>query len=288
MTTTAPHNEQQSFGSFSPLPTAEIQRLLQQDSQLSTLLDDSRLLTLNLSQIRHVLDIGCGIGGWAYHMATHHPSMQILAIDKNPHLIAQAQAFHSAGNLTYIVQDMHNLAAAPFITPGTFDLIHMRFLAGDVTFQQFAPLLQSLTHLCRTGGLLIWTEAELAATSSHACDLLQFSILHALQLAGRSFSPGYTLALGLLNCMSDWLYEAHFDIVRDKDYLLDVSAHTQLHNIFVRQVCTLALQIQPFLLETGATTPATFEKLLTTIQQELHAHTFCGICPVHTLVGMKR
>jgi ubiquinone/menaquinone biosynthesis C-methylase UbiE len=287
MTTTAPHNWQQPFESNSSLSSAEIQRLLQQDRQLSSLLDDARLLALNFSQIRRVLDVGCGVGGWAYRMATNYPSMHILGIDKNPYLIAQAQAFHRAGNLTYIVQDMHHLEAAPF-TPGAFDLVHMRFLVGDVSFQQFAPLLQSLAHLCQIGGLLIWSEAELVATNSPACDLLQSMILRALQVAGRSFSSGYTLTLGIVNAMSKWLYEAHFDIVRDKDYLLDVSAQTQQHSRFVSLACALALQIQPFLLETGVTTPATFENLLTTLRQELQAPTFCGICPIHTLVGIKR
>jgi SAM-dependent methyltransferase len=287
MTTTAPHHRQQPLDSGSSPSFAEIQRLLLQDRQLSMLLDSSRLLAISLSQVHHVLDVGCGIGGWAYHMAIHHPSMHILGIDKNSHLIAQAQAFHRIEHITYKVQDMHRLETAPFI-PGTFDLVHIRFLAGDVTFQQFAPLLQSLARLCRVGGLLIWTEAELAATNSQACDLLQSMILRSLQVAKRSFSPGYTLALGIASWMDNWLYDAGFDIVRDKDYLLDISAHTPQHSIFVSQACALALQIQPFLLETGVTTSTTFENLFITLRKELHAHTFCGTCPIHTLVGMKR
>ncbi len=169
--------------------------------------------------------------------------------------------------------------------PGSFDLIHMRFLVGDVTVQAFPSLLRSLAHLCRPGGFFVWTEAEFPLTTSPACQHLFSLVLHALQAAGRAFAPGYSL--GITSCMGRWLRDAGYRIAQDQAYAIEVSAGTKGHEMFARQAYVFGNQVQPFLLETKATTATEFEEVFTQMQKEIRDESFCGLCFLRTVVGVK-
>ncbi len=156
-----PPDEVQKHLANSSLPfltenEAEVARLMLQHRRLTELMGNALPPTLNLSRVRRVLDVGCGVGAWVYEMAWRHPDMQLVGIDKSAFFIDQAlrHIFGGIPKITYLVQDMHHLEGEMF-APGSFDLIHMRFLVGDVTVQAFPSLLRSLAHLCRPGGFFV-------------------------------------------------------------------------------------------------------------------------------------
>jgi ubiquinone/menaquinone biosynthesis C-methylase UbiE len=286
-----PPDEDQKHLANSSLPfltenEAEVARLMLQHRRLTELMGNALPPTLNLSRVRRVLDVGCGVGAWVYEMAWRHPDMQLVGIDKSAYFIDQAlrHIFGGIPKITYLVQDMHHLEGEMF-APGSFDLIHMRFLVGDVTVQAFPSLLRSLAHLCRPGGFFVWTEAEFPLTTSPACQHLFSLVLHALQAAGRAFAPGYSL--GITSCMGRWLRDAGYRIAQDQAYAIEVSAGTKGHEMFARQAYVFGNQVQPFLLETKATTATEFEEVFTQMQKEIRDESFCGLCFLRTVVGVK-
>src|SRR2546423_2674664 len=243
-----PPDEDQKHLANSSLPfltenEAEVARLMLQHRRLTELMGNALPPTLNLSRVRRVLDVGCGVGAWVYEMAWRHPDMQLVGIDKSAYFIDQAlrHIFGGIPKITYLVQDMHHLEGEMF-APGSFDLIHMRFLVGDVTVQAFPSLLRSLAHLCRPGGFFVWTEAEFPLTTSPACQHLFSLVLHALQAAGRAFAPGYSL--GITSCMGRWLRDAGYRIAQDQAYAIEVSAGTKGHEIFAPWAEMMALTME--------------------------------------------
>lgn len=265
---------------------AEVARLMLQHRRLTELMGDVLPSGLDLSRVRQVIDVGCGVGAWAYEMAWRHPDMRVVGIDKSSYFIDQARryVFGHISNISYMVQDMHHLRGEMF-APGSFDLIHMRFLLGDVTVQAFPSLIHSLAHLCRPGGFFVWTEAELPITTSPACQRLSILVLQALQATGRAFVPGYSL--GITPRMGRWLRDAGFRIAQDRAYALEVSVGTTGHEVFALQAFVSGNQVLPFLLQAKVTTAEEFEAVFAEAQKEIRDESFCGMCFLRTLVGVR-
>jgi len=282
-------DEKHQTNSFLPFLTeneAEVARLMLQHRRLTELMGNALPPRLDLSRVRRILDVGCGVGAWVYEMAWRHPDMRLVGIDKSAFFIEQAlrHIFGGLPNITYLVQDMHHLEGEMF-APGSFDLIHMCFLVGDVTVQAFRPLLRSLAELCRPGGFFTWTEAEFPLTTSPACQHLSSLVAHALQAAGRAFTPGH--ALGITPHMGHWLRDAGYRITQDQAYAIEVSAGSKGHEMFARQAYVFGYQVRPFLLETKARTATEFEKVFAQMQKEIWDESFCGLCFLRTVVGVR-
>lgn len=273
--------------SFLPENEGEVARLLLQQRRLCTLMGGPIPPSLDLSKTHEVLDLACGPGAWVQAMAEQYPTMHVVGIDSSKYFIQRARTLfaHTQQNMCYIEHDLFTLDA---FAPELFDLIHVSFLAGKISFQQFPALIQSVVRLCKPGGMIIWTEAELPITTSGACDEIESMLLSALLTTGRAFSPGFSLRLGINSWMNSWLYDAGCRLTQNKDYHIDVSYGTEAHAPFIRQAWVFGHQIRRFLLDTHTTDATHFEETFTQAQQDMHAKTFHGICPLHTLIGTKR
>lgn len=187
-------------------------------------------------------------------------------------------------NVTIFVQDFHHLDET-VLTFSSFGLIHLHFLAGEITLQQFPPLLLSLTRICLSGGLLVWTEAELPITTSLACQHLCALILQALQASGHALSQGNSL--GLTAQMSGLLGEADYRCTQSKAYAIDISARSKGNAAFMTQLNISRSQIRAFLLDSGLTTITEFEDLYVEMLREIQEEQFCGLLYVRTVVASR-
>jgi SAM-dependent methyltransferase len=267
---------------------SEVTRWLLQQRFLSRLMGGPLPPIQSLSCVHRALDVGCGVGAWAQEVARNYPSVQVVGLDRSAYCIERARAFAATlPNLTFLERDMYHLEGEPF-APGRFDLIHLRFLSGEVPCERFAELIASLGQLCRCGGLFVSCEAELPLTSSPACDFLASLLLCALVQAGRAFSPGFALRLGAVSWIRCWLHEAGFPVIHEHEFAVPISYGTQAHAFFAQQVRVFLLQVRPFLLQSGVIQEREREELARQAQQEVQSRQFEGIWPLHLLIGMKR
>jgi SAM-dependent methyltransferase len=290
MTSYTPHNgeQQHSFNRIRPFAQEnenEAARLLLLHRQLSELMGGVLPYAPDLPWRGRVLDVGCGVGGWVYEMAWRYPSLLITGVDPNTYFVEKAQALVSGlDNVKVFAQNIHHLDEEVF-PAGSFDLVHLRFLAREFTPPEFPALIQSLLRICRPGGSLVWTEAELPITTSLACQRLCTWVQNGLQAAGRAFCPGN--ALGVTAHTGCWLRDAGCRIKQDTAHALDISAGSKGHEAFLRQLLVFAQQVRPFLLEVGVATEAELEEVFLTMQQETQEERFCGILFLRTLVGIS-
>ncbi|MEO6890016.1 MAG: class I SAM-dependent methyltransferase [Ktedonobacteraceae bacterium] len=260
------------------------------ERRVSELLGGALPGELDLSRVRRVLDVGCGVGGWVYEMAWRHPDVQLIGIDKRAYFIEQALGYVWGGisNVIYLVQDALHLEGAPF-EPESFDLVHMRLLGGEIVAQDYPPLLRALAVLCRPGGLIAWTEMEFPLTSSPACQHLWDLLQQGLRKAGRAFAPGS--ALGITAHMNRWLEAAGCHLILDKAHLIDISSGasgpTDAHQTFQQRALTFVQQVRPFLLELGLLSEPSFKRIVKQMQQEIQEETFSGVCYLRSVVGEK-
>jgi len=232
-----------------------------------------------------VLDIGWGMGESVYETALQYPLAHIIGIDTDELTVKQAQSLVSGlSNVKVFVHDIHHFEENALST-ATFSLIHLHFLVGEITLQEFPLLLQSLAQICNPGGLLIWTEAELPITTSLACQHLCSLILQGLQIRGHVLSQGNSL--GLTAQMGSMLSDAGYKCTQSRAYAIDISARSKGNDAFVTQLNISRPQIRTFLMEVGITTATKFEDLYLEMQQEIQEEQFCGLLYLRTVVAMK-
>ncbi len=244
---------------------------------------------VRLGRVKSVLDVGCGVGVWTQAMALRYPSIRFTGIDINTIALTVAQLRLPQGtqNVRYLAQDMYTLDVRPFGREA-FDLVHLRWLAGDVPAEQFGRLIHTLVQQCRVEGKIVWTEAELPITSSSACDFVSAMILAALEATGHTFSPGVSLSLGLARCMTCWLYDARCTLIRDEDDMIPIDTGTEVHAVFVQEIELLARRVQPFVLATGIVTEEFYNEQLTRLGQEIRERSFQGVCRLRTITATRK
>ena len=234
---------------------------------------------------RHILDIGWGMGESVHELAIKYPSEHITGIDKDASTVEQAQSLvRGMDNVTIFVQDFHHLDET-VLTPASFGLIHLHFLAVEISLQHFPPLLLSLARVSHPGGLLVWTEAELPITTSLSCQHLCALILQALQVSGHALSQGNSL--GLTAQMCGLLGEVGYKCTQSKAYAIDISARSKGNDAFITQLSISRSQIRAFLLESRLTTITEFEDLYVEMLQEIQEEQFCGLLYVRTVVASR-
>lgn len=254
-------------------------------SQLSELMGGMLPSLIVPGQGSRVLDIGWGLGESVYELALKYPTLHITGIDKDESVVEQAQTLvRGLNNVVVFAHDMHHLENH-VLSPAPFNLLHLHFLAGVITLQQFPPFLQSLTRICHPGGLLVWTEAELPITTSLACQHLCSLVLRGLQARGHVFSQGNSL--GLTARMGSMLSGAGYKCTQSKAYAIDISARSNGNHAFVTLLSTARQQIRTFLLEVEITTVTEFEDLYLEMQQEIQEEQFCGLLYLRTVVAMR-
>lgn len=235
----------------------------------------------NLSAVKRVLDVPCGSGGWAIDVARTYPHLQVVGIDSNPLSIQYAQALAWERGLTNISFAVGDLPHLP-LPQQPFDLINVagaprRFLALD-----YPLLLSEVFARCGSGGSMRWTDLLVLPTARTALATL----MAFYEQYSQEGSPAYIT--GSIHRMAWWLRSTGFEELQFFPCALEVSAGTPWHLCFLRQVRVLAQHVKGMLLQRGLLTEQEYEGLLTRLQQELRAPTFCGLCLFFTVRATKR
>ncbi len=159
--------------------------------EIGELLPVQLLEACYLSRARSILEIGCGGGEWLRTLARQYPDLQCIGIDQDEPLVKAANALaHRDGlsQVAFLAVDLNDMTATLF--PETsFDLVHLSFLGRYILTADYPALAQMSAALCRPGGVVCWTEAELPVTTSAAFERLTSLVCEALQRAGQSFIP---------------------------------------------------------------------------------------------------
>ena len=286
--------------------------------EMGELLPAKLLAQCDLPRARSILEIGCGTGEWLRAMAREYPDLQCLGIDEDDLQVKVANALAYRDGLAPVACLAHNINDLPptLFPQGSFDLVHLSFLGRYILTVDYAALAQMCAALCRPGGMLCWTEAELPITNSAAFERLTSLVCEALQRAGQSFiaqrmwewtelaatrsgkaeierSSYQRRALGITPMMGRWLRAAGCGAQRERPlsslwgidecmidetaYAIEVSAGQPAYEGFVGQASRFAQEVKPFLLRTEVIEEGEYGTLCDQIERELTRPDFCGL-----------
>lgn len=286
--------------------------------EMGDLLPAQLLEECDLSRARSILEIGCGGGEWLRALARQYPDLQCIGIDQDESLVKAANALAYRDGLphsAFLAVGMSDITPALF--PETsFDLVHLSFLGRYILTADYPALARACAALCRAGGTVCWTEAELPTTTSAAFERVTALVCEALQRAGQSFIPESTWEwaklfasrsgqagvdrssyqrrhLGITPMLGHWLRDAGCGAQREKPlysiwgidervvheavYAIEVSAGQPAHEGFVAQARRFARRVKPFLLRTGVIEDQEHAALCDQLDSELSNQEFCGL-----------
>jgi ubiquinone/menaquinone biosynthesis C-methylase UbiE len=285
--------------------------------EMRELLPAPLLEECDLSGARSVLEIGSGGGEWVRAVARRYPNLRCIGIEQNESLVKVANALAYRDELphaAFLAMDLSDIT--PTLFPETsFDLVHLSFLGRYILAADYPKLAQMCAALCRPGGMVCWTEAELPVTTSAAFEQLTELICEALWRAGQSFmsesmweladlmmahagkpdadrSSTQRCQLGITPMLGRWLREAGCGALQEKSvlsswgidervihqtaYTIDVSAGQPAYEGFLGQVRRFARQVRPFLLQHKVIKEQEYVALCDRLQEELASCEFCG------------
>jgi ubiquinone/menaquinone biosynthesis C-methylase UbiE len=286
--------------------------------EMGELLPAPLLKACDLSGARSVLQVGSGGGEWLRTLARRYPDLRCIGIEQDESLVKVANAFSYRDGLphaAFLNVELNDMTSTLF--PDTsFDLVHLSFLGRYILTADYPALAQASAALCRPGGIVCWTEAELPTTMSAAFEQLTSLVCEALQRTGQSFIPesmwewaelvasrsgqagvdrsSYQRRhLGITPMLGRWLREAGCGTKRERPifsiwgiderviheavYAIEVSAGQPAHEGFVAQAKRFARQVKPFLLRTGVIEDQDHAALCDRLDSELSSQEFCGL-----------
>ena len=202
----------------------EMIRLMIQDQLVTAGMGGPLAEQLDPAALRHILDIGCGPGGWLLETAARYPYMSLVGIDISWRMIEYATAQAKAQNLTdrveFRVMDATKLLDFP---DASFDLVNMRFGSSFLLAEMWPALLYELLRVVRPGGIVRLVDSEVVKSNSPAYTQLVAMSLCALGKAGYLFAQEST---GLTRALPRLLTECGVLNVQAKAYTLEYLAGT--------------------------------------------------------------
>ena len=238
----------------------------------------------DFSSIEDILDIACGPGGWALDVAFEHQDINVVGIDISQIMIdyAKAQArVQRLDNASFWVMDVLKPLDFP---DNSFDLMNSRFIFAFMPPTAWPKLMEECVRVARPGGVIRLTETEWNLTNSLAYETLHGMTTQALKLAGRSFSPDGR-NVGITPMLGSFLLQAQCKNIQHAGYVIDFSAGTAAHNSLYQNLMAFFKLVEPFLLNTGVTTPEEFDMLYRRMLDEIASETFRAISFILSVWG---
>ncbi|QBD77419.1 class I SAM-dependent methyltransferase [Ktedonosporobacter rubrisoli] len=225
------------------------------------------------TQIRRLLDVGCGSGGWLIETARTYPGIStLIGIDVSRRMIEAARTQIQAQGLTsrmeFQVMDALRMLEFP---SGYFDLVNLRFGISFLRTWDWPKLLSEMQRVCRPGGIVRVVEGELAPeTTSPALTQFHRYLVEAFFQAGHLFTQdGASVATRLFDLLSQ-----HGCLhAKSRRQPLGFQAGTSAAEAYQEDIRFLVLTLRPFLQKWGCL-PKDYDALSQQVLTELGQSTF--------------
>lgn len=251
----------------------ELARLALQDEMITTAMGGVLSEQADPTILRWVLDVGCGTGGWAIEAAKNTPLMELAGIDISQTMITHAQerarAAQVADRVEFIVMD----ALRPLAFPSaSFDLVNQRMGGSFVRKWDWPDLLAEFQRVCKPGGIIRLTEANIGRSRTHspALEHLNDLLPEAFFNAGHYFRHQDD---GLTGELVPLMKRCGLGTIQRREQVLTFEAGTTQGRHIAQDLQSLFRTLRPFL-EKWTRLPQDYEDLYQQVLMELQQPDF--------------
>lgn len=177
-----------------------------------------------LAQVKDVLEIGCGPGGWTLQAARTYPDKRITGIDSSTAMITYAHHLASTQSLV----NVHHMIVPSLVGPfdawpdASFDLICAQSLSTSLLPCYWPSLLAECWRLLRPEGSICLTDFEMGVSNSPAHEEFVTLLLRAIAKIGQNMVPTER-HLGVLCELEPLMSNAGFQDTRILPHLVNYS-----------------------------------------------------------------
>jgi SAM-dependent methyltransferase len=272
---------------FDPESPTELARLINQDRIVTQAMGGPLSGLSDPSNLRNIVDLGCGPGGWVLDVAFALPDAEVEGVDVSRTMVDYANArarTQQLPNASFGVMDLTQPLEFP---DASFDLVNERYLGAVLKREAWPSFLSECTRVLRPGGILRLTElVEGGITSSAAVNHFMRLITQALWQAGYGFSPdGHSV--GITHALPRLLRERGYEQIRLVGHALEHSVETEAWMDQYRNIEVGGQQLKPFLLKLGLITPEALDQLHQQCLIDMLRDEFCGMMYLLTVLARK-
>lgn len=266
--------------------------------EMARLLDQDRVMTkgmggifseqedTDLPGVAHILDVGCGPGGWVNEVAQHYPHIEVTGIDISKNTINYAKAHaqvRKLNNAHFVVMN----ALKPLEFPdASFDIVNMRTVVGFVPLTEWVPYLTECKRVLRPGGIMRLTEGEYGFTNKPALEQFMALLNQAQYKARRSLSPTGHNA-GMIAMLRPLLKQIDLQNIQSKAHVIDYSFGMEAYEEGIEDIKFAIELVKPLLFGTKVITPEAFAELHMQVLEQIQAEDFSGVTIMLTVWGEK-
>ena len=249
---------------------AEMIRLMIQDQLVTAGMGGPLAEQPDPAALQHILDIGCGPGGWILETAARYPHMSLMGIDISWRMIEYAQAQAQAQRLTDGVQfRVMDATKRLDFSDASFELVNMRFGSSFLLAKDWPTWLHDVLRVIRPGGILRLVEAgEGVQSTSPAHMRLSEMLTCAMYRSGRHFTPGNA---GIAPFLPQLLTRSGYQHVQTKEHTLEYLAGTAGGQNFYQNMMYVFQTGLPFLRKWDCATQdydAVYQQAMIEMQQK--------------------
>ena len=265
-------------------------------TEMARLINQERLLTrvmggvfpehFELSHVSHILDIGCGPGGWVLDVAFENAKINVVGIDISQQMVEYARAHAEAQGMNNASFQVMNALEALAFDDNSFDVVNARYIHAFMMKTSWTPVMQEIMRILRPGGRVLLTDGEWSISNSPAFEKMGAMLTRVGTVTGRSFSPDGR-HIGITPMLGRFLRDAGFVDIQRKAHVLDFSAGAEDYGNTYQDLMAGLKLLEPFLVLAKVTTEEEFEELYQQALAELMLDSFCGVGYMLTVWGKK-
>jgi ubiquinone/menaquinone biosynthesis C-methylase UbiE len=265
-------------------------------TEMARLINQERLLTrvmggvfpehFDLSHVSHILDIGCGPGGWVLDVAFENPKINVMGVDISQQMVEYARAHAEAQGMNNASFQVMNVLEALEFDDNSFDVVNARYIQAFMMKTSWAPVMKEIMRILRPGGTLLLTEGEWSVSNSPAFEKMSAMLTRVGTVTGRSFSPDGR-HIGITPMLGRFLRDAGFVDIQKKAHALDFSAGTEDYGDTYQDLMAGLKLLEPYLVRAKMTTEEEFDELYQQALAELMLDSFCAVGYMLTVWGKK-
>ena len=234
----------------------------------------------------HILDIGCGPGGWVLDVAFENAKINVVGIDISQQMVEYARAHAEVQGMNNASFQVMNALESLALDDNSFDVVNARYIQAFMMKTSWAPLTKEIMRILRPGGRVLLTDGEWSISNSPAFEKMGAMLTRVGTLTGRSFSPDGR-HIGITPMLGRFLRDAGFVDIQRKAHVLDFSAGAEDYGNTYQDLMAGLKLLEPFLVLAKVTTEEEFEELYQQALAELMLDSFCGVGYMLTVWGKK-
>jgi ubiquinone/menaquinone biosynthesis C-methylase UbiE len=228
----------------------ELARLTIQDRTITAAMGGVLSEQPDSTAFHHVLDAGCGTGGWLIQAAQTYPEMSLVGIDISKRMIeyarAQAEAHQVKDRVKFRVMDALLIST---LRSASFDLVNLRFGVSFLRTWDWPKMLSELLWVARPGGVIRVTETEaIIHSSSPALTRLFEMFQSALFRSGHLFTDE---SAGLIDHLPRLLSQHGCQQAQTKAHVMEYQAGTNEGEAFYENMTLVFQTVRPFIQKYG-------------------------------------